>query len=160
MFRFTYFQLNFLKLVFVYCIVNLEFKHITTSILTIILIATVLTLNVPLLANVSCDNMKTGSCTCKNVNEEKSCCEKTSQIKITINSSNHCGCYISEANNKADFYDNQITAGNKFKVFENTFYSVNLIYHHNNSFYHGTHIHSPPLISNSPVYISIHSLLI
>ena len=139
---------------------NFKIKNITTTITSVILIITILTLNIPILIHLNCSNMDISSCTCNKVNEEKSCCEKTSRIELTINSSTHCGCYISEADNNRDFYDNQSAVGNKLNIFEKTFYTVNLIYHYNYSSNHESHIHSPPLISNSPLYISIHSLLI
>lgn len=139
---------------------NNKIKNITSSIISVILIATILTLNLPILIHLNCISMDTGSCTCTKVNEEKSCCEKASQRKLTISSSSHCGCYIDEANNNSYFYDNQVSLGNKLNVFEKTIYSISFTYNCNNTSKYETHIHSPPLISNSPVYISIHSLLI
>lgn len=139
---------------------NHRIKNISTTILAIILIETILTLNVPFLIHFDCSDMEMSECICNEVNEENSCCEETPQAKLTVNSTNRCGCYISEAKNNSDFYDNQNALGNKINTFDKIFYTVNTEYNYNNTRNYQANIHSPPLILNSPVYISIHSLLI
>lgn len=139
---------------------NFKFKNIISSVIAGILIATILTLNLPLLINYSCSSMQTEDCSCKKTIAKKSCCEKDSQAGPIFNPASHCKCYISDAAANATPYENQTTIGNKLSISEKIFYTLNFTEHDNRSYKFETNIHSPPLIANSPVYISIHSLLI